>query len=199
MTGRKVFSFLIVALFLYIAPPLFIPVAFGAIFAVLFFPAFEFLQRKKVKSSFAAALISLLVTHVFLLPSALLLFVGARTGLQQLGGLRDVPIVNPGSGGGAGHPGFFENLVNTPGLHGLFVSLSKSFPVEVEELVHTASDLAKGVSLRFADFLGDLVTRLPVMIMGMVIMVLSTLLLSRRWKTTHSVCARQLSLRLSPD
>src|SRR5690242_6217436 len=99
--GRKLFALLIVGLFVWISSPLLLPVAMGAVFAVLFFPWLEKLEHRKLATGTASALLTVGVTLVFLVPSSILIFLGAKTGFQQLRVWRDAP---KGSGGN-----FFEN------------------------------------------------------------------------------------------
>ena len=163
--GRKVFSTIVILLFLYIASPLFVPVALGAIFAVLFFPMLHYLENRKLSVRMSSFLITSSVTMLVLIPSSILIFLGAKTGFEQLHSWRDSPMGTEGN--------FFENLVNTAFFQGLVHKVATWFPIEVQEISTAASELARGIALRMADILGDFLTRLPMMAMGLVIMVLS--------------------------
>ncbi len=112
---------------------------------------------------------------------------GAKTGLQQLKTLRDAPIPQGATGN------VYDSLVHTPAIHSLIESIARWFPIEVDEIVTTAGEAARGIVARILEFFGDIVTRLPAMAMGLVIMVLSIYFFladSRRlilYIRTHSV------------
>lgn len=163
--GAKIFTAVIVLLFLYIVSPLIVPLSMGAVFAVLFFPWLEKLERKKMPTSLASAFLTIGVTLGFVVPGGLLLFLGTKTGLQQLRVWKE----SPKSVGG----GFFENMVNSPGVSEIIQKISTWFPLEVKELASTAEDLARSIGVRLADFLGDFFSHLPGMVMGGVVMVVS--------------------------
>lgn len=163
--SRIVVSLLIVALFVYVASPLLLPLAMGAVFAVLFFPLFELLERWKVSRAFASAMVTLSVTLLVILPAAALIFLGARAGLKQFRIWREAPIET--------EAGFAESLVNAPPVRGFLERVAGVFPIQMEELVYTVEDLIKGVGLKIGDVLAQLVTQLPGMTMGLAIMVIS--------------------------
>ena len=163
--GRKIFSSLVILLFLYIASPLFVPVALGAIFAVLFFPMLHYFENRRLSTRVSSLLITSSVTLLVLIPSVVLIFLGAKTGFEQLRSWRDSPMGTDGN--------FFENLVNTPFIQGIVRRIATWFPIEVQELSTAVGELTRGVALRMADILGEFLTRLPMMAMGLVIMVLS--------------------------
>ena len=163
--GRKIFSSLVILLFLYVASPLFVPVALGAIFSVLFFPMLHYLENRKLSTRLSSFLITSSVTLLVLIPSVVLIFLGAKGGFEQLRSWRDSPMGVEGN--------FFDNLVNTPFFQGIVHRVATWFPIEVQELSTAIGELTRGVALRMADILGEFLTRLPMMAMGLVIMVLS--------------------------
>lgn len=162
--GRKGFYFFIVAIFLYVASPLIVPIAMGAVFATIFYPIMERLERKKVSNGLASGLLTMGLTLCFLLPVAVLTFFAARTGLQQFRVWKDAPK----TGGG-----FFHNLVNTPSVHTYIEKVSSWFPIDFNDVLSTSEDLARTIGLKIGDALGNILTQIPSMSMALAIMVLS--------------------------
>ncbi len=162
--GRRVFSFLVVALFLWIASPLLSPVAMGGVCAVLVFPWLERLERRKLGTSFASAVLTVGVTLLFLFPGAFLIFIGAKAGLQQIRVLKEGPAL----GGN-----FLENVVQSPRVQSLIERVSQIFPIDVQDVLNTAQDMAQAVGLKIADLLGKFFAQLPGMAVGMIVMILS--------------------------
>jgi predicted PurR-regulated permease PerM len=165
VSGRKLFSFLIVAAFVWVASPLLLPVAMGAVFAVLIFPWLERLERFKFRTSRASALLTLGVTIVFLLPAATLIFLGTKAVLQQVRLWKDAPR-------GAG-VGFVESILGLPAVKGLLDRASAWFPGGTRDLISTAEDVASSIGHWLADAVGGFVGQIPGMTMGMAIMVIS--------------------------
>ncbi len=165
--GRRLFTLFIFGLFAYVAWPLVVPVAMGGVLAVLFFPALDLSERRwKVPTRLSAAILTLLITFIVLLPTVFLIFFVAKNGLVEV---RNIQLFSANPQGG----GFWENLVNLPGVRSLIERITHWFPVSVDELAAATQDFAKGTAIRIADFLGQLVTRLPGMFMALTIVVIS--------------------------
>jgi predicted PurR-regulated permease PerM len=164
--GRKFFLFLFVGLFLYVASPLLLPIAMGAVFAVLFFPWLDWLEKRKLSPKVSSAVLTIGITLVFILPTALLIFLAAKTALGQLRVLRE-------SSTASADLSFFENVFNLPRVREFFETLSNWFPVGVDELLATTQDLARSIGIRLADLLGEFVTHLPGMFMAISITIVS--------------------------
>jgi predicted PurR-regulated permease PerM len=162
--GPKIFSLLIVGLFVYVASPLLLPIAMAAVFAVLFFPLLEKLERRKIPTVAASALLTTAITVVVLLPAATLIFLSARIGLEQLRVLRDAP---------KGNGDFFENLASSPGFVRLTERISGWYPIQVDEAIQNLRELAQIIALRIADALGSFFTALPTLSIAMIIMIIS--------------------------
>ncbi len=163
--GRTLFSLLVIATFLLVVAPLLLPVAMGAVLAVLLAPLVERLQKRKLGTGFASALVTLGMTVLIVLPGATLVFVGAKAGFKQVKVWREAPRA-------AGDTPF-EAIVNSPGAQRAIDTVTAWLPLDAAELLQAAQDLAKAVSLKFADLLGDFVARLPGMTMALAIMVVS--------------------------
>ena len=167
--GRRLFTLFIFALFAYIAWPLLVPVAMGGVFAVLFFPVLEHLEKRKVSTRLGSTFLTLAITFTVLLPTVFLIFFVAKTGLQEI---RSVQLLTLREGAPE-QGGFWENLVNLPGVRSVIESITHLFPVNLDELAGATQELAKNVALRLGDFLGQLVTRLPGMFMALTVVVIS--------------------------
>lgn len=157
--GRIFFSFLFVGLFIYISSPLLLPVAFGALQAVLLFPWLEKLEAKKVSSAFASALLTVGIGLGFLLPIGILIFFGAKAGLQYLKSIKESPSLD---------------LLQLPGIHRIIEFLSNWFPGGTQELINMGEDISRSIGVRIADTLGNIFSHLPGMFMAAAVVILST-------------------------
>lgn len=162
--GRKIFTFLVTAAFFYIVYPLLFPLAMGGVFAVLFLPWVEKLERRKFSTSVSSAIVTISVTLGLLLPTSVLTYQGVKSGLQQLELLRESPSVGTD---------WAESLVNSPRVLHLAQWATTIIPIGLEELTGTLSDLVRSVSNKVADGLGGLVAVLPGMALALGVSVVS--------------------------
>lgn len=165
--GKKLFFVFLFGLLLYVSLPLLLPVTMGAILAVLFYPWLIWLERRNIARGIGSALISFGMTLLLLVPSVILIFIGARAGMQQLRLWKYAPNLADGQG-------FVEKLVNSPVIHHAIEKITTWFPIEVSELANATMDLARGIGLRIADALGTFLAHLPSLALGIVVMVIST-------------------------
>ncbi len=163
--GRVLFATLVIGLFGYLASPFFVPIAMGALFSILFFPALEFLEKRKFPTWLAASGLTLSVTLVVLIPACFLVFWGAQTGLEQLGTWKE--------GAQENHLSFVESLMNSQGVKDTIEKLTAWVPLQNAEITAGARKFAMSVGIKLADILGGFLTRLPAVAMGLAIMVLS--------------------------
>src|ERR1041385_2832402 len=89
--GRKIFLAALAAAFLYLISSLLLPVLMGGILAVLFIPLMHRLEERRMPTKLGAALVTVGVTIVILIPTSLLIFAGVKSGMQQLQALKDTP------------------------------------------------------------------------------------------------------------
>ncbi|OFZ84575.1 MAG: hypothetical protein A3K03_01470 [Bdellovibrionales bacterium RIFOXYD1_FULL_44_7] len=165
MTARKIISAILIGLFVYVASPLLLPLAMGAVFAVLFFPWLKALEKRKVPVPLASAILTIGVSLGLLLPVAILAFMAAKTGLQQLRMWKEAPHATEAT--------LFHQLVEMPWAKKIIDYVTSWFPIGVEELATATQDLASSIGLKIADLLAALFTQLPSMAMGLAITVLS--------------------------
>ncbi|MBY0471358.1 AI-2E family transporter [bacterium] len=168
--AKKIFAILSLLLFLYVAQSLLLPVFLGAILAIIFFPWQAKLELRKIPSSLASAGLTFFVTLVFLVPTALLIFLGTKAAAQQVRVWKAAPASGAVSGGTGSVVGF---LMENPRVKGLLESLSKWFPISVEDLIASTEELIRNFSLKLAEFFGDLLTQIPGFAMGLAIMTIS--------------------------
>ncbi|MBU6376861.1 MAG: AI-2E family transporter, partial [Bdellovibrionales bacterium] len=143
---RNAFTVLLLGLFVWVCFPLITPVAMGGVFALLFFPWFVKLEKKKVPSALAAAIITAAFSVLVLLPISVLIVTALKTGVYEFRAIQQ-----QWSGVSALGPGSLDDgtWMSRLGRHHFVVSaverLSKFFPVSSEELLATTIDVLKVV------------------------------------------------------
>jgi predicted PurR-regulated permease PerM len=162
--GRKIFAFLVVAAFCYILLPLIFPLAMGGVFAVLFMPWVEKLEKRRVSAGAASAIVTIGVTLLILLPTSILIYQGIKSGIQQLQALRESP---------AAGSDWAQALLSSPHLRPVIEWAVSVFPVGLEELSNTLSDFLHSLSNNAAEWLGTLITHLPGFVMALSVIVVS--------------------------
>ena len=157
MTSRKLFFWLVTLAFLYISLPLLFPVAMGGVLSVLFMPLLLNLEKRKVPSSLAAAVLTFGITIVLVFPISLLTFSSAKSGLAQLQAWRKpvASVATTGSGG------LRDSLMNSAPVHGFLTAVTGFIPIEISDLMDTMQTVIDGVGSRLAELLGGLLSQLP--------------------------------------
>ena len=166
--ARKLFALLITAAFLYITAPLALPVLMGALFAILLMPAQEWLERHRMRSGPGAMLLTLGVTLIVILPLSFLLYLATRTGLEQLQALRAQPPGHP-----AGHGDAAQMLLEAPFMRRLLKFATDWVPVTEGQVLDSLRDVATGVSMRTAEFLGTMLGKIPGFALELAVVVVS--------------------------
>lgn len=164
--ARKLFTLLVAALFFYIASPLLLPVIMGGIVAVLFIPLLERAEKHKVPTNLGAALLTIAISIVILVPIALMIFFVAKSGFQQLQILRQSPH-NPGTGD------WIDALIDTPKFRAVLVWVSRYFPASVASIADSAHDLVQGGVAKLAEWLGQFLTALPGLALALAVTTVS--------------------------
>ncbi|MGE0615171.1 MAG: AI-2E family transporter [Bacteriovoracia bacterium] len=159
--GRLVFSLIVIGLFFYICAPFVIPVSMGAIFAILFYPYMAKLERRKLGHTAAAALLTLAITFILILPLGYMVFMGAKVGLQQLGHFQ-----TPQSD-------WVAEVVAHPRVKGVLDSVSTVFPIDTQELVSNAHDIVQAAAGKLAASFAELVGKLPAFSMALAVVLVS--------------------------
>ena len=114
-----------------------------------------------------AFILTALVTFIVLLPSAFLLFIGAKAGLGEVQKLKAA------TSAGAGSVNSLDTLINSPRFQSILDGITQWIPVTRGQILGAVQDLATAIGLKIADLLGQLVTHLPSMTVGLVIMILT--------------------------
>lgn len=171
---RPLLILTLVAAFVWVLSPLFLPLAMGGVFATLFYPWQTKLVNKRVPPYIASALITVGVTVCFLLPMFFLAITGAKLGLERIGAwsvLRGVQAAVPSSGG------FFENLVDSllskPSIEKVMNVVTDFFPLTGQDIANNLRDIARTVGVKVGAALAVLVTQLPSMLFAVMMMVVS--------------------------
>src|SRR4051812_43594373 len=123
--GRNIFAAAVAVLFIYIASPLIFPVAMGAVLATLFFPWLERLERRKLKTHWAALLLTFFIALFFMLPLGLLIFIGVKDALQQIQSFHAQQSMAQHSAASGGWANAFLNL---PKVHAVLERITEWFP-----------------------------------------------------------------------
>ncbi len=164
--GRVASGLFIIGLFAYISRWFLLPVALGAVFAILFSPLFLKLESFKLPTVFVSGLVTIICAVMVLFPMVFLISYVAQTGLEQLKNLQNFLDTS-------GWAGSSSLLEYSPWLEKALLKLTKWLPYTMEELLTGVTDLARSLGSILGNFLGDLVARLPGFLLGLVIVVVS--------------------------
>jgi predicted PurR-regulated permease PerM len=162
--GRKIFAFLVTAAFVYVIFPLIFPLALGGVFAVLFLPWVEWLEKRKFKTGSASGLVTLGVTLLILLPTAILIYQGVKSGIEQLQMLRQTPSPDLD---------WVDTVIRSPHIRQILEWAASIFPIGLDDINSTIYDFLHSLSANAADWLGLLLSHLPKMAMALAVTVVS--------------------------
>lgn len=168
--GRKIFAAIVAALFFYVASPLIFPVAMGAVLATLFLPWLERLERKRVPTSFASGILTLVIALFVILPSGILIFVGVKEAFQQIQAVRIQQTVTAHAFPDGGWAGAF---ISMPKVHLFLERITQWFPIQINDLTEAAADLTRSAAAKLGDLFGEFITHLPGMVVAMAVSVVS--------------------------
>ena len=150
-----------------ITTPLLMPVFLGALVAILLFPFVDFLEKRRFPASISVVLVTLGVTFLVLVPSAFMVFYGARAAADQLGGLGQL------TGRIAGVDDLIQKFVNTK----FFArAIQPAVNIMLEESADITPYLKEGAQIlgvKVGSSLGLFVTQIPRFLIGLAIMVIS--------------------------
>ncbi|MEK6706011.1 MAG: AI-2E family transporter [Bdellovibrionota bacterium] len=167
--ARVIFASIVALLFVWVAYPLITPVAMAGVFAVVLFPLLKKLENRKVPTWLGSGVITAGVFTVLFLPLTLLIFFIAKTGFQQLQAWRESPGV-PRIHGGVG---WIEAFLDTSTIKQIIKWVTNWFPIGQREMVEGAHELIRSIALKLGDMLGDVTSRLPGMIIALIIVLVS--------------------------
>ena len=161
---RKIFATLVAVAFLYMIWPLIFPVLMGGVLAVLFTPWLEKLEARKISHILGSAILTLGITLILILPASLLLFFAAKNGFQEL----QLWKFSRSEGSG-----LLGSIMRTPKMTSVMSWVSSYVPMNVSDLGDSFQDVAGSVGGRLAESLGNVLTHLPGMLLGLTVMVVS--------------------------
>ena len=162
--GKKIFGALVALSFFYVSSPLILPIAMGAVLAVLFFPWLERLEKKNIPTGVGSVLLTLGITLVIILPTSLLIFFAAKTAFHQLSFLGQTP--NDGQG-------LLSTVLGTPRIHSLMVWVTDRVPMNMLELGNAFQELAGRMGARLTELIGGVLAQLPGIFVALSIVVVS--------------------------
>jgi predicted PurR-regulated permease PerM len=166
----------------------------GALFAILSYPVLIWLQKFKLKTQVAAALLMLAMTVLVLIPVSILIVSGAHAVIDQVQIWKAIPSdqLIPE----------MEKWIGTKRIRDLIALLPRELQIDVDEVSRNAVEIAKGLGLKLANLFGSLVGKLPTATVNLLIMIISMyffLVDGRRWTQlirTHSMFTARQTDRL---
>jgi len=162
-TARVILSIAIISLFVYLASGLLLPVALGAVFAVLLFPFLEKLESWKFGTAWAAGILTLGFSALVLLPGVVLMLIATKAGVDQFLRWKE-------SASGAT---LLESILNTSLIRRLIEFITTWFSVQVDSVVSAVLQAAQTAGLVVANKLASLLAQLPGIGLGLGIMIVS--------------------------
>lgn len=156
------------ALALYVASPLILPVATGGVFAVLLAPLQRWLVARKLPEALAGSLVTLGLSLIVLLPMSFVSFLGVKAAARQVQQFRHAaPTLQAGAAGMVPSGDFFQ-----AGMTQLETRFGLD-PGALAEWAEPFQDVARGALSRAAEVAGGVLTALPGIAMALAIMVVS--------------------------
>lgn len=162
--GKKIFVALVAVFFFYMASPLIMPVAMGAILAVLFAPLVFRLEKRGMSPVISSALLTFGITTVILLPTSLLLFFAAKTAFTEL------QILSKAS---SSDQGMFDNFIGIPQIQGFMVWVTDHIPVNMTDLSQAFHEFGQSLGIKLTEVIGGVLSQLPGMGLALAIVVVS--------------------------
>ena len=160
------FIALVSLLFLYVAYPLIFPILMGGVLAVLFFPWLRRIESKGVPSLIGSGFLTGVITVVFILPTAILIFFAAKASIEQ--------IQNWKMKLSAAHDqALIDTLMNSSRVQSHLSWLTQNFSINMDELTTSLRDVAFSVGGRLAEWFGGVFSQLPGLTVSLMVMVVS--------------------------
>lgn len=164
--GKKIFLLVVTLLAIWISYRFFVALGMGAVFAVLFYPAVTFLEGKKFKKAYAAAIVTLGITFVVLFPATILLLLGVKAGYQQFALFHDdLQAITEAKS--------IEAWFMQSELHVWVEKISSFFSIKTNSLVSMGIDFGKRAGVFIANFFGHVLATLPTLSVNLVILIVS--------------------------
>jgi len=153
-----------VLFFLYTIYPLALPIAMGAVLAVLFAPWMDFFQRKKFSPRLSSFILTFGMTMVLIIPVLVALFFAAKMGLKEMESWKNVASLSSE-----------ERIIfsESSRLYRGMVWLSHQVPLDVTGISELLQDVIKSLGGRLADILGSALGHLPGILGSLLLIVVS--------------------------
>ncbi len=172
MNGRQ--ARILITLFfggalVYMAWGFFVPLMIGAAIALLLHPVFDFLvSRKSWRSDLAAALLTVGVTVLLILPATLLTIRGVRFAAARFSAWKDSPFLNsPG-----GDSSLLDSVSQIPLVSRGTAWIADMLRMDQADVVDSIGNMLKNVGVRAADFVTTVLSSLPTVGIGMLLLIL---------------------------
>jgi predicted PurR-regulated permease PerM len=165
--GRLVFSSIVVLLFLYVIYPFIIPVVMGGILAVLVQPLAIWLKKRKLSPALTAALLTLLMAVVVVLPTAFLIFFAAETGVDQF---RLLPSWARHAEGGTQ---FYDRIIHLGFIENAIKWISIWVPIQSTQLMEASRSILISIGARLANAFGGFLSSIPSITLATIVSVVS--------------------------
>jgi predicted PurR-regulated permease PerM len=170
IVARNAFLIALLVLFVLVCAPLITPVAMGGVFAILFWPVLQWMERVRVPERLGALVVTLAFSLLVLLPLTILVIFSARSGFELFKQLQSRWQVNPPLAPGQD---WTDVLAQQPWLSKWVQKLGGYFPIKGEELLSTAADALKLAGIKLGEFLGGFVGKVPGMVLAVVVIIVS--------------------------
>jgi len=175
--SRRWFAALATAAFLYIAYPLIFPVAMGAVMAVLLLPWLERLEKRKLSTGMASALLTVGVSFLILLPLSVVSVLGVKAAAHQLHQWKASPGFQQSKIGmteiGLTETGWVESILSSPRLQKPMTWLTDWLPISIQDLADVTLEASKNLGARATELVGSLLAQVPGLLTGLAIVVVS--------------------------
>ncbi len=154
---------------LYVAWGFFVPLVIAAAIALLLHPIFDYLVvRKSWRNDLAAAIVTIGVTFLLILPTTLLSIRGVRFLAERFRGWRESPFIDaPGM-----DDSFLDSVAQIPFVSALIDQTAEILHMDSTEVLESAGNMAKTIGLKFADFVTSVLSSLPMVAIGLFLLVL---------------------------
>jgi predicted PurR-regulated permease PerM len=172
VTGRQA-RILVTLLFgcalIYVAWGFFVPLMLGAAIALLLHPLFDYLvARKTWRADLAAAVLTLSVTLLLILPATLLTIRGVRFATARFSAWKDSPFLN-GPGGDAS---LLDSVSQIPIVSRSTAWIADVLRMDQADVVDSIGGMLKNLGLHAADFLTAILSTLPSAGLGLLLLIL---------------------------
>lgn len=165
---QKYILLLFTGLMVLLSWPFLMPLIMGTVFTIVLYPLHTWLQRKKLSEMWSALSVTLLFAALFLVPIALLVFFGVRTGLEKINALR-----GQGTGGIFSDLSSVDEIFRFIGLESLVQKVLNNFGIPQEQVQELLLTVGENVGLWLVSVLQKILADLPSLVMSNVIILIT--------------------------